>query len=59
MKKFINCKYHHILIMVEFNVLSQRRKYLLEQIVAAADEIKQIDERIASLQYSARKNVIL
>jgi hypothetical protein len=33
--------------MVEFNELSQRRKYLLEQIVASADEIKQIDDRIA------------
>ena len=50
MKKFINCKYHYILIMVEFKVLTQRRKYLLEQIGSAADEIKRIDEYIASQQ---------
>jgi hypothetical protein len=56
MKKFINCKYHYILIMVEFKVLSQRRKYLLEQIGAAADEIKQIDEHLASLQSSMKKD---
>jgi hypothetical protein len=56
MKKFINCKYHYILIMVEFKVLSLRRKYLLEQIGAAADEIKQIDEDIASLQSSMKKD---
>ena len=42
--------------MVEFKVLSQRRKYLLEQIGAAADEIKQIDEDIASLQSSMKKD---
>jgi hypothetical protein len=56
MKKFINCKYRYILIMVEFKVLSLRRKYLLEQIGAAADEIKQIDEDIASLQSSMKKD---
>jgi len=56
MKKFINCKYHYILVMVEFKVLSQRRKYLLEQIGAAADEIKQIDEHLASLQSSMKKD---
>jgi hypothetical protein len=33
--------------MVEFKELSQRRKYLLEQIVSAANEIKQIDENLA------------
>ncbi|VVB62549.1 Uncharacterised protein [uncultured archaeon] len=59
MKKFINCKYHHILIMVEFKVLSQRRKYLLEQIGAAADEIKQIDELLALLQSSVKKDCFL
>jgi hypothetical protein len=42
--------------MVEFKVLSQRRKYLLEQIGAAADEIKQIDEHLASLQSSMKKD---
>jgi hypothetical protein len=41
--------------MVEFKVLSQRRRYLLEQIGAAADEIKQIDERLASPQSSVKK----
>jgi len=56
MKKFINCKYRYILIMVEFKVLSLRRKYLLEQIGSAADEIKQIDEDIASLQSSMKKD---
>lgn len=56
MKKFINCKYRYILIMVEFKVLSLRRKYLLEQIGAAADEIKQIDEHLASLQSSMKKD---
>ncbi|MGD0955170.1 MAG: hypothetical protein ABR985_22745 [Methanotrichaceae archaeon] len=42
--------------MVEFKVLSQRRKYLLEQIGAASDEIKQIDEHIAYLQSSMKKD---
>jgi hypothetical protein len=56
MKKFINCKYHNILIMVEFKELSQRRKYLLEQIGAAADEIKHIDEYIASQQCFVRRD---
>jgi hypothetical protein len=55
MKKFINCKYV-ILIMVEFKVLSERRKYLLEQIGAAADEIRQIDELLTSLQFSVKKD---
>jgi hypothetical protein len=41
--------------MVEFKLLSQRRQYLLEQIGAAADEIKQIDERLASLKSSVNK----
>lgn len=42
--------------MVEFKVLYQRRNYLLEQIGAAADEIKQIDEHLASLQSSVKKD---
>ncbi len=33
--------------MVEFKVLSERRSYLLEQIGAAADEIRQIDELLS------------
>ena len=41
--------------MVEFKVLSERRKYLLEQIGAAADEIRQIDERLAQ-QPSMKKD---
>jgi hypothetical protein len=41
--------------MIEFNELSQRRKYLLEQIGAAADEIRQIDERLAFIQPSVEK----
>jgi hypothetical protein len=36
--------------MVEFKVLTQRRKYLLEQIGSAADEIKRIDGYIACQQ---------
>jgi hypothetical protein len=42
--------------MVEFKVLSQRRKYLLEQIGAAADEIKHIDEFIASQQCFVKRD---
>lgn len=41
--------------MVEFKELSQRRKYLLEQIGAAADEIKQIDERLCTIKTSSEK----
>jgi hypothetical protein len=41
--------------MIEFNELSQRRKYLLEQIGAAADEIRQIDERLAFIQPPVKK----
>lgn len=42
--------------MVESKVLSERRKYLLELIGAAADEIKQIDELLAPLQSSVKKD---
>jgi hypothetical protein len=35
--------------VVEFNILYNRRRDLLEQIGNAADEIKQIDVRLASL----------
>ena len=42
--------------MVEFRVLSERRKYLLEQIGAAADEIRRIDERLASQQSSVKRD---
>jgi hypothetical protein len=35
--------------MVEFKSLYSRRQYLLEQIGKAADEIKQIDERLIFL----------
>ena len=59
MEKFINCKYQYILFMVEFKVLSERRMYLLEQIGTAADEIRQIDERLASLQSSVKKDCSL
>jgi hypothetical protein len=52
MGKFINCKCNRIFTMVESKVLSERRKYLLELIGAAADEIMQIDELLASLQSS-------
>lgn len=38
-----------MLIVVEFNILYNRRRDLLEQIGNAADEIKQIDVRLASL----------
>jgi len=41
--------------MVEFKELSQRRKYLLEQIGAAADEIKQIDECLGPIKPSSEK----
>jgi hypothetical protein len=41
--------------MVEFKELSQRRKYLLEQNGAAADEIKQIDEHLAFIKSSVEK----
>jgi hypothetical protein len=55
-EKFINCKCSLISIMVESKVLSERRKHLLELIGAAADEIKQIDELLASLQSSAKRD---
>jgi hypothetical protein len=42
--------------MVESKVLSERRKYLLELIGAAADEIMQIDELLAPLQSSVKKD---
>jgi hypothetical protein len=45
--------------MVEFKVLSERRKYLLEQIGAAADEIRHIDERLAHIQPSVKKDCSL
>jgi hypothetical protein len=41
--------------MIEFKELYQRRKYLLEQIGAAADEIKQIDEHLAIIKSSVEK----
>jgi hypothetical protein len=36
--------------MVDYNTLYRRRRYLLEQIGSAADEIKQIDMHIATKQ---------
>jgi hypothetical protein len=36
--------------MIKFKPLYDRRRFLLEQIGKAADEIKKIDERIASLE---------
>ena len=53
---YINCKCNRIFTMVESKVLSERRKYLLELIGAAADEIMQIDELLAPLQSSVKKD---
>ena len=40
-------------VMVESKTLYSRRRYLLEQISNAADEIKQIDERLSSSKKDA------
>jgi hypothetical protein len=44
--------------MTEFEALHRRRRYLLEQIGKAADEINAIDDRLALLRSSSLGEIL-
>jgi hypothetical protein len=46
-------------VMVDYNTLYRRRRYLLEQIGSAADEIKQIDMHIATKQPLGKQDKVI